>query len=263
MDNWIIGKEQSPDVMRFLFEQSDIADGPIVCFDYFDTLVVRHVEPEHTKRLAAGLLSHVMDNLISGPELYSMRQELEKTLCEQNAESGGDLDFNLAVFSKHYYQSLKTDDRNLLSGWELETFIKLVLDIELAVEKRVQIPCVETIRVLQKLKDREVKTVLLSDFYLPGSHFHLLLQSHDLHDLFDHVYISADHGMTKGSGRLYSKVCEDLACSPENLVMIGDNPHADIRMADEQGIKPIQVHNPQQQEFYRSLETRKQPDESD
>jgi FMN phosphatase YigB (HAD superfamily) len=263
MDNWIVGKKHSQDIMRFLIDQSDISDGPIVCFDYFDTLVVRHVAPEHTKRLAARLLSHVMNDLMSGAELYSIRQELEKKICEQNAASGGDLDFNLAMFSHHYYQTLKTHDLDLLIDWELEAFIQLILDLELSVEKSVQVPCVETIRVLQELKDNEVMTVLLSDFYLPGSHFHLMLEAHGLHDLFDHIYISADYGMTKGSGRLYGKVCEDLACRPEQMIMIGDNPHADVKMARESGVRSIQVHNPLQQDHYELFQKQEQAEEGE
>lgn len=263
MNEWIIGKEQSDDILRFLVNRIEGSGRPVVCFDYFDTLVVRDVEPEHTKRLAANLLSRVMKNSISGPELYGIRQELERKICEENAASGRDLDFNLALFSEEYFQFLQSHKKGPLIDWELETFIRLVLDIELSVEQRVQIPCVETIRVLQELKNNKVTTVLLSDFYLPGSHFNLMLKSHDLKDLFDHVYISADHGMTKGSGRLYGKVSEDLSCSPEQMIMIGDNPHADIKMAHEKGVWPIHVQNPAQRQFYESFRNNNQNDESE
>ncbi|HDO29466.1 MAG TPA: HAD family hydrolase, partial [Desulfobacteraceae bacterium] len=71
-----------------------------------------------------------------------------------------------------------------------------------------------------------------------------------LHELFDHIYISSDYGVAKGSGRLYRKICDDLGCPPDRLVMIGDNPHADVNMAREQGLGAIQVKNPAQQKLY-------------
>lgn len=260
VDNWIIGKKQSRDILQFLSDHAALSDGAVVCFDYFDTLVARHVEPEHTKRLAAGLLSRVMKNLISGAELYDIRRDLEKTLCEQNAAAGGDLDFNLADFSRYYFQTLQGRDKKLLEEWDSEEFIRLVLDIELSVEQMVQTPCPETITVVRELKKNNVKTVLLSDFYLPGSHFQLMLAAHKLLDLFDHVYISADYGMTKGSGKLYRKVCDDLACRPEQMIMIGDNPHADVAMAQERGVRSIRVQNPEQKDYYALFRNRQEPD---
>lgn len=250
MDTWIIGKDSPEQVSRYLAQQISSSAATIFCFDYFDTLIVRDIEPEYTKQLAAHLLSQILDHAVSSKDLYGIRRELEKKLCEESAAAGGELEFYLAGFSRHYFLILQEKAGFQPAFLDEDRFVQLMLDIEVAVELAVQLPCKDTVEVLRQLKAGRQTTVLISDFYLPGTHFKKLLNHFQLAGLFDHIYISSDHAMAKGSGRLYAKICADLDCDPGQMIMIGDNSHADVAMAREQGLSTIHLQNPKQKELY-------------
>ena len=248
-NTWTIGRESPAQLCRHLQQQADTGVR-YFCFDYFDTLIVRDIMPEYTKQLAAKIHSQLLDGPITPEELYAIRQQLEKRICDHNAASGGELEFYLESLAYEYLSLLrdKYGSSNLLQ--DDDTFVQLILGVETAVEQAVQRPCEDTVQVLAYLKEQGLATVLISDFYLPGTCFNHMLQNVALHDQFDHIYISADYGLAKGSGRLYEKVCSDLDCRPEQMLMIGDNPHADINMAKEKGLQCIHLRNPEQKSYY-------------
>lgn len=250
---WQIDKKSPAEVVNAVIGTGkDVGAAIIVCFDYFDTLVTRCVYPEHTKMMASSLLGFVLGRKLSGEQLYAMRRQMEKTLCEQNVSRGGDPDFNLEDLALQLYEKLDKQRQGVLDGFSRKKFVELLLSMELMLERSVQQPCRPVVEVLETARKRGLATVMISDFYLPGRYFQKMLQFHGLEKLLDHVYISADHGITKGSGRLYRKVINDIDCRPQQMIMIGDNAHADIKMADEKGIQTIHVENPRQKDFYRN-----------
>ncbi len=251
MNNWIIGTTGPDRILSYLTEKQSDGQERIICFDYFDTLVTRTVYPEFTKQLAARLLSLAAGELLSADELYETRSGLERRLCEQSAAAGGELEFYLHQLAPQYLRVLREREPEFFAGWSDDEFSLLLLDIELNVETNVQQPCPEPVDVLKSIKEQGFKTVLISDFYLPSPYFGRMLAAQGLDGLLDHVYVSADCGLAKGSGRLYGKVCENLGCAAGQLVMIGDNHHADIDMARQQGIEAIHVENPGQQHYYQ------------
>ena len=249
-NTWTMGKDSPSEICRFFQQQADNGVR-YFCFDFFDTLVVRDIMPEYTKQLAAKIHSLLLDSFISAEELYAIRQQLEKRLCEQNAAAGGELEFYLDSFAREYLVWLRDRTSNYPLLQDEETFCQLILGIETAVERAVQRPCKDTVQVLDYLKQQGFVTVLISDFYLAGTCFNHMLKNVALHDRFDHVFISADYGLAKGSGRLYDKVCSELDCRPEQMLMIGDNLHSDVNMAKDKGVQTIHLQNPQQQLFYQ------------
>jgi len=258
MQSWTVGQDH-PDVLLHTLRGLDcvLKDRPIVCFDYFDTLVVRNVKPENTKILAAHSLSILLNRTISGSELYTIRQEIEKNICEQNAANGLDFEFEFSEFSLILFQEIKQRMANWTPSWGTEEFCHKMLALEVAVEQSVQQTCEPVVSVLRELKNDGYTTILVSDFYLPGPFFIHMLKRHQLHEQFDHIYVSADYLINKGSGRLYKKICEDLVCSPEQLVMVGDNIHADIKMAENQGMRTLHINNPGQHKKYALLQEKK------
>ena len=259
MDNWIIGQHTPEQVVEYLDKRATAYLEPIFCFDYFDTLVVRNVYPEYTKHLAANLLSEFINGSFSPETLYTVRRDLEKELCGKNANRGGELEFYLPELGPPYLDLLRSQDNQVLGQWDAKSFTQLLLDLELTVELGVQTTCDDVVTVLRELKNRGRKTILISDFYLPYSHFSHLLDTFELSPLLDHVYISADQKLAKGSGRLYEKIAIDLNCAPEQMVMIGDNLHADIAMAKERGVNTLHLQNPQQRASYTLWQQKTSP----
>lgn len=251
MENWRVGIDTPEDVIAYINDWKESCTySPVLCFDFFDTLIVRRVEPEHTKRLAACLQEKLFHIGLTGSKLYSIRQRIEKELCGQSIAAGGEPEFNFVEFCRCFFREVHEQEIAKISGWEEQEFTDTLLNLELAVELGVQEICEETVQVLQTVRENGITTVLVSDFYLPETYFQKMLQKHQLDELFDHVFISVDHGLMKGTGRLYKRICDTLACCPEQLLMIGDNLHADVSMAREQGAQAIHIQNVGQQKFY-------------
>ena len=80
-----------------------VVNQPIVCVDYFDTIVIREVEPEYTKEIASQLLSQLLGGTVSGKQLYKHRQHIEREIAETNRAATGELEFSLIDFSSRLY----------------------------------------------------------------------------------------------------------------------------------------------------------------
>ncbi len=254
METWIIGHDTVEDVITYINNwRKSCIHPPVLCFDFFDTLVVRCVEPEHTKIIAACLQEKILKTGLSREKLYSIRQRIETDLCEKNIAANGEPEFAFVEFCSYFLRELQRRDVDEISSWKEHNFTDMLLNLEIAVELGVQEICDATIQVLRSARENEIKTALVSDFYLPAVYFHKMLREHRLDDLFDHVFISSDYGLMKGTGRMYKGICEELGCSPDQLLMIGDNPHADVAMAREYGCNAIHVQNLSQQQFYQKF----------
>lgn len=244
MENWIIGQDKPEDVLKFIHDQADSTKkAPIVCFDYFDTLVTRCVEPEYTKQMASGLLSRLLKGSFTGESIYHCRKDIEYDLCLTSAAALNELEFCFEDLGVNLWDELKKQDiRNVLPV--RDCFIKEMLAIEVAVEKAVQSVCAEVFHVIQTLHRRDFTLLLISDFYLPEKEFLEILSWHKLEHLFAKVYISSVHGRSKGSGRIYPMIRENLGVEFGQLLMIGDNPHADIKMSRQHGLQSIHLQRP-------------------
>jgi HAD superfamily hydrolase (TIGR01549 family) len=247
---WTIGKDSPAAVCEYLRQQAD-AGVRYFCFDYFDTLVVREIEPEYTKQLAARLHSQLLNNRIPPESLHALRQELEREICTQSQAAGGELEFYLHTFAPLYRTLLQQALGDIPPLDDEALFTRQILSIETVVERAVQQPCEEAVQVLLWLREQGMATVLISDFYLPGPWFHVMVEGMGIRKFFDHIYISADHGVAKSSGRLYQKVCADLGCPPEQMLMIGDNLGSDVTRPDDLGMQALYLLNPRQKTLYR------------
>ncbi len=225
-----------------------------ICFDFFDTLVFRTITPEHTKRIAAKQLSAVIGGHIPGSTLYSIRRELEDDLCRRNVLQGKDLEFSLYDLGEELFRLLQIMNSCDFLIPDKTQFVEIFSDIEIAVEKKVQEPCNEIIQLLHWIRTQNISTILISDFYIPERHFLKMLSHHNLSGLFDSIFISADYGLTKGSGKLYGQVCEIVNCNPSDLFMIGDNEHADVNMAIQAGVRPFFIETQKRKQFYTDWE---------
>lgn len=229
--------------------QRDLADQStaihLVCFDYFDTLVSRSVAPEDTKKIAANQLADMVGNGLTGDVIYRLRGILEQRLCGENHRNGLDPEFNIIHLAGKLHAVLKGIFGDGFLQTE-ESFVSLVVSIELAVEKQVQKVNHEVFEILRFCRNRGIATAIVSDFYLPAKHFRQLLLFHGLADWVDRLFISADFALTKGhSGRLYDVVGRESGYDHKAMVMVGDNVHADGRMARQRGLLSYCLKKPE------------------
>ncbi len=234
------------------------APHPVVCFDFFDTLVSRDIMPEYTKHAAARHLSVLLAGLLSADEIYTVRQNLEIELCERNKASGFDLEFRLPDLAAELFNTIKSrcTKRAEPLRFSMADFVETVVQVELAVEKMAQVRCDDMVDLLRTLKTHDCRIILISDFYLPLNSFQQLLVHHGIDDCFDHVFVSADKLISKGSGRLYGAVIDKLGVSPSQMLMVGDNAHADGAMARLKGISSLLIDRSDVHTFYEQWQER-------
>ncbi len=87
-----------------------------------------------------------------------------------------------------------------------------------------------------------IPVVLLSDMYLGGERVkHLLARAgFDVATRVEHVFVSVDENAYKMTGALYGRLLERYPdVEPGRILHIGDNLHADVRMARAAGLRAL------------------------
>lgn len=85
-------------------------------------------------------------------------------------------------------------------------------------------PYPDTRTVLQELKRRGVRVALISNI---GWDLRPVLKAHDLDSLVDVVVLSYEHGVQKPDRELFEIACQGLNLPPSQVLMVGDDEHAD------------------------------------
>jgi len=204
----------------------------VYSFDVFDTCVTRHcAEPTDLfKALFTRLLSaadaprHGLEN--AAIRLARLRIEAEAQARQQAQQSSGADDVALAKIYQTLAPSLAAHGLNVSHAIAEE------IEIELAAVS----PILSTRLHIQSLRDRGHSIVFISDMYLPGSVVRQMLIEHGFTNGGDRVYVSADVGLSKGSGRLFTHVCQQLGIEPKQMHHTGDNLYADVQSARRQGL---------------------------
>ncbi len=204
----------------------------IYCFDIFDTLIKRKIDPEAGKKIWASELAAVLNTSQSAADVYGIRFEIEAELCKKNSEAGYDLEFRYDDMLGLLYERVSINSGEM----SLESFKKLARRMELQVECRVGEACTDTAALLKELKESGKRVICISDFYQPADFLKDLLGHFGMAQYIDKIYASCDYLVTKRSGRLYEKVLGEEKCSPEDMLMTGDNKNSDSAMAENAGI---------------------------
>ena len=198
-------------------------------FDVFDTCVTRCclnptdlLEALFTRLLLnAALPPHGLETAAKG--LARSRIQAEMTTRQQSSDD----DIAIAKI----YQVLRPTLESY--GIDADQALAEEMEQELAAVS----PILSTRLRIQQLRQAGYGIIFISDMYLPGSVVRQMLIEHGFTDGSDGVYVSADSGFSKGSGRLFIYVCQQLGIAPRQLHHTGDNLYADVRAAHLLGIR--------------------------
>jgi FMN phosphatase YigB (HAD superfamily) len=112
---------------------------------------------------------------------------------------------------------------------------------EIELELALTVPNTDLIDMFKDVAGRK-RVVVVSDMYMPQSFFEALFDKHALPRV--PMYISADRGMTKRDrGELFDRVVAEAGVSPDKVLHIGDNHHADVLRAREHGLQAFHYVN--------------------
>lgn len=220
----------------------------IYCFDYYDTVVCRTVEPEYVKKLWCRQLKDDLGLDLGLKALYASRNRLESKLCRENEAKGKDLEFQYRQLTERMYELLA-------EGMDISKacFIKKLEDIELEIECRVQKKCTDVTNEITRLKTLGKKVICVSDFYMSQDFMKRLLVWHGLGELFDEVYVSGEYLLTKRTGRLYEYLLQHHAAFPGQYIMIGDNPYSDFEVPKQKGMGAYLLERDVQKARYKKF----------
>jgi len=111
---------------------------------------------------------------------------------------------------------------------------------ELECERRVLYPLARGREILQYAAGVGKEIIYISDMYLPRPFCDDILSTYQL-DQYDYFFLSSEVGQLKSSGRLFRHVLQNLERKPETILHLGDNPHSDVKMARENGLRAWRV----------------------
>ncbi|MGY8523769.1 HAD family hydrolase [Paracidovorax citrulli] len=219
----------------------------LVCTDYFDTLVSRTVHPEDVKRLWAERIVHALDLGLDEGQMYARRAQVERTLCQANASCGKDPEFDVHACYDALWEGLPACRPSR------EVFRKLALELEVSIECSVQQLDEPLVAWLRQQREAGRRVVLVSDFYLHSQAFCRMLRFHGIEDLFEAVFVSADTLTTKRSGRAFPEILRWAGVAPQQAVMIGDNPEADVNQPRNQGMHAVLLDRSERHAEYQRM----------
>lgn len=92
----------------------------------------------------------------------------------------------------------------------------------------------DALPTLQELRQRGFRLGIISNW---DERLRPLLQRLGLDLYFDSTVVSSEVGCLKPAASIFQRALTDLACSPENLVHVGDNLEADVLGAEAAGCR--------------------------
>jgi predicted HAD superfamily hydrolase len=206
-----------------------------VSLDIFDTLLARIETPEQVQRGVCRLLAKRLGKTFSAEQVWLFRRQGERELREQAAADGLDYECRFSDLVPRWLEKM--------TGATDQELVEFVIATELELEKLALYVKPGAGDFLQWLVQQPVSVLAVSDMYLDGELLCELLRDKSLDHYFATVYVSADSGLCKYSGRLYQHIAEQRVISlDESWLHIGDNPVSDRRAACAVGIQGVLLY---------------------
>lgn len=131
-----------------------------------------------------------------------------------------------------------------------------LVEVEAEIEARNLVPNPEAAPAMRAIRAAGRQVIVTSDMYLPGRAIARILDALGLLPLVDHLFVSADHGVTKAGGALFGVVAARTGLAPGEILHLGDNWHGDVVMARAAGFRALHYVNADWQAAGRALARR-------
>ncbi|WP_193603341.1 HAD-IA family hydrolase [Agrobacterium sp. MS2] len=229
-------KKLAADILRLQDSDNDL----LFSFDVFDTIVHRRVAPnaiietigrELCTELHARGLNISRDVMKARSDAYL---EAAETLVAQGLDTDAHLD------------DLALPWVRILAGGPFDGDASVAAETverEIALEIETIFPNPVMLSLLSELKLRGARVVLTSDMYLGKKYVTKILSANGFDGLYDDIFVSADTGKLKRTGRMFGHVLELTGVTPEKCIHIGDNFISDGVMAQRAGVRALVIRD--------------------
>lgn len=102
----------------------------------------------------------------------------------------------------------------------------------------------EFIELVSSIATRGQKAILITDMYFRKQSIIQILEELGIAKFLDEVYVSAELGVTKHSGKIFDVVADDLGVTPQHILHVGDNYVSDVERPREHGWHALHYFNP-------------------
>jgi putative hydrolase of the HAD superfamily len=99
----------------------------------------------------------------------------------------------------------------------------------------------DTHALLESLRERGLKTALVSNAFDPGWLLHRDLEQMGLAERLDFAVFSSEVGVRKPHPAIFRRALEALGVAPESALFVGDRLYEDVRGAGELGMATVQA----------------------
>jgi FMN phosphatase YigB (HAD superfamily) len=224
-------------IRALLWKRLDSYD--VFSFDVFDTLLHRRIHPpEAIKNLAAkhlvGLLKQQRVSSDADTVLHH-RAEVEEGLRRATAQGGGDGECRLRDLIHALLQRYKPD----LEAGIGDDIASSAIEQEFQLELQVSYADAAMRQLVVDLLKLGKRVILCSDMYMSSEQIAFLLEENGYPVAQLPLYVSSDHNMCKGSGRLFRLWLQLEKVEPRRAIHIGDNPHSDYEVPWREGLDAI------------------------
>ncbi|MBS1301793.1 HAD family hydrolase [Loktanella sp. SALINAS62] len=206
----------------------------LVSFDLFDTLIWREIALEDVHLKTAEFGERVIcgeDGPLPAGLLMHCRQRHQAALkaigMTQDAEFRNEVDL-AEVFDSALAPYITDNARRALA-------VEALISYELETERRTLVLNPVMRDFLVRLRAHGKTLILVSDMYLRERWLRPILEDHGLDDLFDHVFVSCDMGVTKNSGLMFDRIDAQLGSGDWRRMHLGDNWINDVLRPREHG----------------------------
>ena len=188
------------------------AEGDMVSFDVFDTLILRPLSQPTD-------VFHFVGEQLGILNFKELRAQCEMDAREACRKAKGHTEVTLAEIWERLARML---------GCDPEEGMRLEQEAELA------LCCANPflLAVWNRLRAMGKPILIISDMYLPKSCITRMLEQNGFTGA-ERVYVSCESGQNKAGGTLFQQVLRDYP--GKKIVHVGDNAHSDVSMAERCG----------------------------
>lgn len=218
-------RKDSVQIWKDIQAQVDSAD--VVSFDVFDTLVTRPLDiPNDLFSFMEPMVAEITGGKING-DFRKLRQDA-RHLAAPTSQCGEE------VSLKERYDAIAKE-----TGLPV-TITDQLMELELSLEKTILEPRELMVSIMRYAKQQGKKVVIVSDTFFTSAFLKEMLAEKGITD-YDMIWSSAEVKLLKHTGNVYPKLINELNVPAEKILHIGDNAHADIKMAEKHGIKTLWI----------------------
>ena len=196
----------------------------IASFDLFDTLIRRSCSSPESVFEEVGRLA-ILEGSLVGIDAFEYRHLRREAEAQARRKIGAeDIRFD-EIFDQMAFDN------------PMKTRLKA---LELEIERQMIHADPIGLRLLAEAKAQGKPIIIVSDMYLPLEFIGQIIDQHlRPHVPIEAIFLSSENRLTKTMGSQFRHVKEVYGIEGSAMVHVGDNPHADVRSARNEGCRAL------------------------